>query len=100
VYSHLDEIVQSSAIIENINSIVRTYANTSKNQLTQEHLNLIMFYLNHRRYKRGKRVNKTPMELLVGKEQKEDWLKILFDRLSLKERQARWCSIVEFKKAS
>ncbi len=55
VYKRLDNIVQSSALVECINSIIRPYLNSSKNQITQETLNLIMFYHNHRRYKDGKR---------------------------------------------
>lgn len=81
VYKQLETIVQSSAMVETINSIVRTYFNSSKNQITQEHLNLIMFYHNHRRYTRGKRKGSTPMELLTGKEQKEDWLDLLLSKI-------------------
>jgi len=43
VYGKLDQIVQSSAAIECINSILRPYLNTIKNQPTQEFLNLFMF---------------------------------------------------------
>ena len=35
VYSRLDKIVQSSALVECINSIIRPYLNTSKNQVNQ-----------------------------------------------------------------
>ena len=63
-YSELDTIVQSSALVECINSIIRPYLNSSKNHISQEMLNLIMFYHNHRRYKAGKRRSKTPMEIL------------------------------------
>ncbi len=38
-----------------------------KGQITQEALNLIMFYHNHHRYKSGKRAGKAPLELLTGK---------------------------------
>jgi hypothetical protein len=63
----LDQIVQSSALVECINSIIRPYLNNSKNQITQETLNLIMHYHNHRRYTDGKRKGKTPIEILTGK---------------------------------
>jgi len=79
IYGQLDNIVQSSALVECINSIIRPYLNSSKNHITQETLNLIMFYHNHRRYNSGKRVGKTPMEILTGKPQKKDWIEILFD---------------------
>ena len=48
VIKELSTIVQSSSLVECINSILRPYLNCSKNQITQEMLNLIMFYHNHR----------------------------------------------------
>jgi hypothetical protein len=77
IYTELDQIIQASSMVECINSILRPYLNVSKNQVTQEFLNLFMFYHNHRRYHAGKRKGKTPMELLMGKEQKEDWITLL-----------------------
>lgn len=79
IYAELDKIIQSSAIVENINSIVRAFLNTSRNKINQEMLNLIMFYHNHRRYKAGKRKGKTPMELLTGEKQNKDWLEMLLN---------------------
>ncbi len=79
VYTELDLIVQSSALVECINSIIRPYLNNSKNQVTQEMLNLIMFYHNHRRYKAGKRKGKTPMEIFTGETLTKDWIELLFD---------------------
>ena len=81
VFVELDKIIQSSAIIENINSIVRAYLDTSRNRVNQEMLNLIMFYHNHRRYKAGKRKGKTPMELLTGTKQEKDWLEMLMEKV-------------------
>jgi hypothetical protein len=77
VYAELDQIIQASSMVECINSILRPYLNASRNQVTQEFLNLFMFYHNHRRYHAGKRKGKTPMELLTGKTQKEDWITLL-----------------------
>jgi hypothetical protein len=57
------------------------YFNTSKNHVSQNMLNLIMFYHNHRRYIAGKRKGKTPMEILTGEAQKKDWLELLFDKV-------------------
>ena len=85
VYSRLDKIVQSSALVECINSIIRPYLNTSKNHVNQEQLNLIMHYHNHRRYRDGVRKGKTPMELLTGKEQTKDWIAILFEIIRAKK---------------
>ena len=78
-YEKLDHIVQSSALVECINSIIRPYLNSSKNHVTQETLNLIMFYHNHRHYKDGKRKGQTPTEILTGEKQEKDWIELLFD---------------------
>jgi len=83
IYAKLDKIVQSSALVECINSIIRPYFNTSKNQVSQEQLNLIMHY--HRRYLAGVRKNKTPMEILTGEDQAKDWIEILFDIIEEKD---------------
>ncbi len=85
IYTDLDQIVQSSALVECINSIIRPYLNNSKNQVCQEMLNLIMFYHNHRRYKAGKRKGKTPMEIFTGETQKKDWIELLFDVVKEKD---------------
>jgi len=79
VYMRLDQIVQSSSMVECINSIIRPYLNNSKNHVTQEMLNLIMFYHNHRRYIAGKRKGKTPFEILTGRKQEKDWLEQILD---------------------
>jgi hypothetical protein len=44
-----------------------------------------MYYHNHRRYRDGKRKNKTPMELLTGKAQVKDWDVLLFDKIREKD---------------
>jgi len=85
IYGELDRIVQGSGLVECINSIIRPYLNTSKNQVKQHLLNLIMFYHNHRRYKRGERKGKTPMEILTGKKQDKDWIKLLLDIVEKKD---------------
>ena len=81
----LDQIVQSSAMVECINSIIRPYLNNSKNHVTQEMLNLIMFYHNHRRYIDGKRKGKTPIEILTGRKQEKDWIELIFDIVEQKD---------------
>ena len=80
VYKRLGTIVQSSAMVETINSIVRSYFNVSKNHINQSQLNLIRFYHNHRRYIQGERKGHTPMELLTGQKQKKDWLDLMLQK--------------------
>jgi len=83
-YRALDNIIQASSMVETINSIIRPYLNTCKNQISQALLNLIMFYHNHRRYRAGKRKAQTPMELLRGKHQTSDWLDLLMEHIEEK----------------
>ena len=60
VFDKLDSIGRAS-LVEMVNSLIRPYLNSCKGQITQETLNLIMFYQNHRRYKSGKRQGKAPL---------------------------------------
>jgi hypothetical protein len=85
VFKELDNIIQASSMVENINSLLRPYLNRSKNQVTQEFLNLFAFYHNHKVYKRGKRAGKTPIEILTGEKQDKDWLELLVERIESKE---------------
>ena len=77
IFSKFDSIVQSSALVETINSILRPYMNESRNQLSAEQFNVIRFYLNHRVYKRGKRKGFAPIELLSDKKLNQSWLELL-----------------------
>jgi hypothetical protein len=86
VSKELETIIQASSMVETINSILRPYLNNSKNQVSQEFLNLFMFYHNHRRYRAGKRKAKTPMELLTHTTQEEDWIELLVQEIELKDR--------------
>src|SRR6266436_4476542 len=81
VFEKLDSIVQASSLVELINSFIRPYLNSSKGQITQETLNLIMFYHNHRRYKSGKRQGKAPIELLTGEALEADWVALLIQHV-------------------
>jgi hypothetical protein len=73
VFEKLDAMVQTSSLVELVNSFIRPYLHSSKGQITQETLNLIMFYHNHRRYQSGKRQGKAPIELLTGEALEADW---------------------------
>jgi len=85
IFNELDNIIQASSMVENINSILRPYLDHSKNQVTQKFLNLFAFYHNHRRYKAGKRKGKTPMEILTNKSQDNTWLELLTDFIEMEE---------------
>jgi hypothetical protein len=81
VFDQLDSIVRASSLVEMVNSLIRPYLNSCKGQITQETLNLIMFYHNHRRYKSGKRKGKAPIELLTGKPLEAPWWELLCQQI-------------------
>jgi hypothetical protein len=83
VYESLNHIIQSSASVECVNSLLRPYLNTCKNQPSQELLNLFMFYHNHKRFLAGKRKGKTPWEIATGKKQEKEWLELLLEKIKL-----------------
>lgn len=85
VFEKMDSVVRASSLVEMVNSIIRNYLNNSKGQITQESLNLIMFYHNHRRYKSGKRKGMAPMELLTGEKLEAHWADLLIQQVKNKE---------------
>jgi len=83
IYLQLNQIIQSSAAVENINSLLRSYLNSCKNKVTQEFLNLFMFYHNHHRFASGERKSKTPMEIATGNIQQKNWQDLLIEKISI-----------------
>jgi hypothetical protein len=83
VFDKLDSIVRASSLVEMVNGLIRPYLHSCKGQITQETLNLIMFYHNHRRYKSGKRQGKAPIELLTGKPLAAPWWELLLQQVTL-----------------
>jgi hypothetical protein len=77
VFEKLDAIVPASSLVALVNSFMRPYLHSSTGHITQETLNLILFYQNHRRYKSGKRQGKAPSELLTGEALEVDWMERL-----------------------
>ena len=85
VFDKLDSIVRASSLVEMVNALIRPYLKSCKGQITQETLNLIMFYHNHHRYKSGKREGKAPMELLTGKPLEAEWWELLLQQVKSEE---------------
>ena len=85
VVDKLDSIIRASSLVEMVNGLIRPYLNSCKGQITQETLNLIMFYHNHRRYKSGKRQGKAPMELLTGEPVATPWWELLRRQLTTEQ---------------
>jgi hypothetical protein len=74
----LGNVVRASSVIENLNSRLRSYF-FLRRHLGGEHLTLLQFFLNHRRFVRsehGERAGKSPAELLSGKRHPH-WLALL-----------------------
>ena len=82
VFDKLDSIVRASSRVEMVNGLMRPYRNSCQGQITQETLNLIMFYHNHRRYKSGKRQGKAPIELLTGEPLEASWWELLRQQIN------------------
>ena len=85
VFDKLDSIVRASSLVEMVNGLIRPSLNSCKGQITQEALNLIMFYHNHRRYKSGKRKGQAPLELLTGKSLEAEWWALLLQQVTREE---------------
>ncbi len=85
VFDKLDAIVRASSLVEMVNSLIRPYLSSCKGQITQEALNLIMFYHNHHRYKSGKRQGKAPFELLTGQPLEAPWWELLLHQVKSEE---------------
>jgi hypothetical protein len=81
VFDKLDSIIRASSLVEMVNALIRPYLHSCKGQITQEALNLIMFYHNHRRSKSGKRQGKAPIELLTGKPLEAPWWELLLQQV-------------------
>jgi hypothetical protein len=81
VFSSLDEIVQASSLVETFNSILKPFINSARGQVSQELLNLVKFYHNHRIFKRGKRQHSAPIELLTGIPLQKHWVDLLMDKI-------------------
>jgi len=78
----IDTTVRASSVVENLNSRLRNYFFLRKH-LGPEYLDLLRFFLNHRRFLRSEhpqRVGKSPAEVLTGKAHPH-WLELLgFER--------------------
>jgi hypothetical protein len=74
--------IRASSVVENLNSRLRNYFFLRK-QLGNGYLDLLRFFLNHRRFPRSEhpeRVGQSPAEILTGKEHPH-WLELLgFER--------------------
>ena len=82
VFAQFNQLVRTSSLIEMVNSALRPLLNASRGNLTQEQLNLFMFYYNYHRFHDGRRKGKSPMEILTGKTINTPWYELLLETIS------------------
>ena len=89
LFEQLDSLVRASSLVEMVNSLIRPYLNSSKGQITQETLNLIMFYHNHHRYKSGKRKGLSPIEILTAQPLKHEWIDLFLQKQQILQKEGK-----------
>lgn len=89
LFAELDSNVRSSSPLEAINSVIRDSLNACRNQITQEALNLLANFLNHRPATRGKYAGSSPYERLTGLPENGSPIEQL---LKLASRSVKWLS--------
>ena len=77
----LDAEGRSASLVENINAALRALLDTCRGQVDQDMLALFAYGHNHRRFVRGKRAGKAPIEILTGKELEKTWLDSLLETI-------------------
>jgi hypothetical protein len=92
VFDNLDSIVKASSLVAMVHSLIRPSLNSCQGYITQETLNLIMFYHNHRRDKSGRRKGKAPIALLTGEALQADWIDLLIQHKQAVSRDASGAS--------
>jgi hypothetical protein len=79
VFDAFNGLVRSSSLVEMVNSSLRPFLNACRGNVTQEQLNLFMFYFNHHRFHSGKRKERSPIGILTGTEPDKPWWKLLLE---------------------
>jgi hypothetical protein len=67
LFERLEDNVRSSSPLESVNSRIRDFLNSSRGQITQETLDLIVFFLNHNVSPRGRFKGSSAWQRLTGK---------------------------------
>ena len=100
IQSIIENTVRASSIVENLNSRLRNYFFLRKT-LGSGYLELLQFFLNHRRFLRSsrpERIGKSPKELLTG-ESHVHWLELLGYRLFKRSERIDECGAESMKAA-
>lgn len=82
VFDRLEDNVRSSSPLEAINALVRDHLNSCRGQITQEMLDLIVYYLNHRIARRGPYKGTSAWERLTGKPEEGTYIEQILGYLA------------------
>jgi len=74
---------------------LKPFINSARGQVSQELLDLVKFYHNHRVFKRGKRKDQAPIEILRGVPLEKSWIDLLMDKIKDAFTQANTLSLKE-----
>jgi hypothetical protein len=78
----LNDNVRSSSPLEAVNSQIRDFLNSARGQLTQEMLNLITYFLNHKVATRGPYKGTSPYQRFTGQKEDVDCLDQLLEAVA------------------
>jgi hypothetical protein len=75
----LDAEGRSASLVEHVHAALRPLLATCRGQGDQAMLDLCAYGHHHRRFVRGKRAGKAPIEILTGQELEKPWLDSLLE---------------------
>ena len=81
VFDRLEDNVRSSSPLESINSLIRDYLNNCRGQITQEMLDLLVYFLNHKIASRGPYEGTSAWQRLTGEPEQGTYLDQLLEYL-------------------
>jgi hypothetical protein len=89
LFDDLDGNVRSSSALEAINSVIRNYLNACRGQTTQESLDMLAFFMNHRKANRGKFAGTSPYPRMTGQTETDSPIERLMRNSSRSEKWER-----------
>ena len=73
VFDELESNIRSSSPLESINSRIRDHLNSCRGQLTQEMLDLVVYFINHKIVPKGPYKGTSAYQRFTGEEEKENY---------------------------
>jgi len=79
LFAELEANIRSSSPLEAINSQLRDFFDGCRGQFSQDTLKLLVFFLNHKKARRGKYAGSSPYERFSGKMEAADPIDLILD---------------------